>query len=41
MQLHFLKVMNIIILTKIKKQVTGQAGNNVLSIYKRQTRTSL
>ena len=39
MQLHFLKVINIIILTKIIK--IGRAGNNVLSKYKRQTGTSL
>ena len=36
MQLHFLKVVNIIILTKIIK--IGQAGNNAISKYKCQTR---
>ena len=39
MQLNFLKVISIILLTKIIK--IGRAGNNVLSKYKRQTQTSL
>ena len=39
MQLHFLKVIHIIILTKIIK--IGRADNNVLNKYKRQTKISL
>ena len=36
MELHFLKVVNIIILTKTIK--IGQAVNNAVSKYERQTR---